>query len=150
MTANKNPTSALNTVETTITKFQSAMYLLTKVCETFAVFIYMGAVFFAQWTLSTSRDCLELSHDDFAYCYTLIEGYQLWLIIETLSFYAYMVANCVYIFGWSLYSTAKNQEISDLAKQEKDFILYSASYMNWFALSFLICVMPPIMILTVY
>ena len=68
---------------------------------------------------------------------------QVWLVLETACFYAYMFATVVYIAGMGISSACRRAPIrSDFKKAIKDFIGYAAINLTWFALNFVLCTMP--------
>ena len=58
-----------------------------------------------------------------------------------------MFATVVYIAGLALVRTCgRTAQISDFKKAVSDFVSYAAINLTWFALNFVLCVMPPICI----
>jgi hypothetical protein len=72
--------------------------LFTKCTETFQIFIYQSAVFYAQWSLVHYKDyfvpdkyaCFEPDANTFTPLYD-------WIVIEIILFYIYIVSSIVYI-----------------------------------------------------
>ena len=76
--------------------------------------------------------------------------YTLWLVIETVSFYAYMSAAVVYIAAHMIHSEFTNEPISDMKKGITDFLRYAEVNLNWYAFNFVLIILPPILIIAVY
>ena len=74
----------------------SSWRTFSRFLDTLSVFMYQGSVFFAQWTLATSEQCALVGDDpqnvDDYDCNHLVGAEALWIIIETISFYIYMMA----------------------------------------------------------
>ena len=68
----------------------------SKFLDTLSLFMYQGSVFFAQWTLVTSEQCIKVDANNWD-CNHLVGAEATWIVIETISFYAYMMAASVYI-----------------------------------------------------
>ena len=74
--------------------------------------MYQGVVFYAQWNLVTSEQCIKINND--WSCDHLVGAEAMWIIIETVSFYTYMAAAFIYILRYQCKSTFKNEKFSDL------------------------------------
>ena len=58
----------------------------------------MLVVFYAQFTLSKNLHCLEVG--TYSQCLECFSDEQIWLTIETLTYYAYMLAIVIYIASY--------------------------------------------------
>ena len=66
--------------------------------DTISVFLYQGSVFYAQWTLATSEQCVKNGPGDLDWeCDHFAGAEALWIVIETVSFYIYMFGAAMYI-----------------------------------------------------
>ena len=120
--------------------------VLSRILYTIAVFLYQGTVFLAQKVLFEQ---LVLCPADGSQCSIgIIRGTQMiWLVIETATFYLYMLATVVYIAGMAIVRTFESAgTVSDRKKAVLDFISYAAINLTWFALNFVLCTMPPLCI----
>ena len=118
--------------------------------DTVSVFLYQGSVFFAQWTLATSEQCVKIGDDvnspDSWDCNHLVGAEALWIIIETISFYIYMGAAVWFIVQFQLKSAWINSPQSDITKSVKDFITYASINLTWYSFNFVLILLPPILI----
>ena len=71
----------------------------------------------------------------------------IWLVIETATFYLYMLATVAYIGGMTIIRAFEaSNGVSDAKKAMLDFIKYASVNLTWFALNFVLCTMPPVCI----
>ena len=120
--------------------------VFSRILFTIAVFLYQGTVFLAQKVLFEE---LVLCPADGGQCrFGIIRGSQtIWLVIETATFYLYMLATVVYIGGMTIYRSFESSSgVSDRKKAMLDFISYASVNLTWFALNFVLCTMPPLCI----
>ena len=73
----------------------------------------------------------------------------MWLFLETIIFYAYMLSTTVFIIYRQLAGTFFPTEQSDIKKLIQDFLHYAAINLSWFNINFLLCVMPLIVLIYV-
>ena len=119
--------------------------LFSRICATISVFAYQGTVFYAQLVLGHSLiDCSGTG------CILIpLTGHRTtWLVIETACFYTYMISTMAYIVSRTMYSVIAEPplEKSDMYKALTDFIAYADINLTWFALNFVICIMPAVAI----
>ena len=107
-----------------------------KICDTIGMFLYQAAVFLAQYTIYWAVDA-EVN---------LVGPRYVWLLIEMGSFYCYLGATVVYIAYFQIRSFIKNEENSDINKQITDFITYANINLTWFAFSFVLFLLPLMLI----
>jgi hypothetical protein len=128
-----------------ITHRDGSCKLFARILSTISVFVYQGAVFYAQLTLANAFfDCSAgvciINH---------IQGNsEVWLIIETCCFYLYVLATVVYI-AWRQFVGVCWERASvtgDMAKVLNDFIKYASINLTWFSFNFVLCVLPPVLI----
>ena len=108
-----------------------------------SVFIYQGTVFYAQMVLA---DTIFSCAADGSCTIVPIQGNRMvWLMIETSSFYTYVFAAVAYI-AWQMIKGVceKPDPYSDRQKAIQDFICYASINLTWFALNFVLCVLPAI------
>ena len=107
-----------------------------KICDTIGMFLYQAAVFLAQYTIYWAVDADV----------NLVGPRYVWLLIEMGSFYCYLGATVVYIAYFQIRSFIKNEENSDINKQITDFITYANINLTWFAFSFVLFLLPLMLI----
>jgi len=107
-----------------------------KICDTIGMFLYQAAVFLAQYTIYFSVESQM----------NLVGPRYVWLLIEMGSFYCYLGATAVYIAYFQIRSFIKNEENSDINKQITDFITYANINLTWFAFSFVLLLLPLMLI----
>ena len=74
----------------------------------------------------------------------------IWLVIVIASFYAYMVSVMTFILFRQIRSACCSAtDTTDRAKVLADFLVYSHANLTWFALSFVLVVMPFICLLMI-
>lgn len=74
----------------------------------------------------------------------------IWLVIVIASFYAYMVSVMTFILFRQIRSACCSAtDTTDRAKVLADFLVYSHANLTWFALSFVLVVMPLICLLMI-
>lgn len=71
----------------------------------------------------------------------------IWLRIETVGYYSYVLAISAYIVWFQIIEFAKNQLVTDLTKQILDFIDYAHINMTWWGFSFMKIVIPMYLII---
>ena len=71
----------------------------------------------------------------------------MWLLLETIVFYAYMFSTSAFILYRQCAGTFFPKEKSDIKKLIQDFITYAAINLSWFNINFLLCAMPLIVML---
>ena len=126
--------------------------LLSRILATISVFVYQGAVFYAQKVLAdeiVTCGYEDGSADEYFCKYEPLRGNnQVWLVIETLCFYLYVLAAVAYICWRQLYgSCCKNASAkSDMSKALNDFIEYATLNLTWFSFNFVLVCMPPILL----
>ena len=122
--------------------------LFARVLATVSVFGYQGIVFYAQLALANGLiDCSGKT--TIGTCtFSHIQGNrELWIMIDTLCFYCYMLANVIYIAWRMLWGSIRNADRdSDMAKALNDFIEYASINMTWFSMNFVLVAMPPLCI----
>ena len=118
--------------------------LFSRICATISVFVYQGAVFYAQMVLADEiMDCTGTG----CIVKDIVGVKTLWLLIETFCFYAYMIATTAYIAWMMLRGVCeKATPKSDMTKALNDFIGYASLNLTWFAFNFVLCFMPPVCI----
>ena len=110
------------------------------------MFVYQGAVFYAQKVLADELVECGYNNGVFGCKWYSIEGNdQVWLIIETACFYLYVLAAVFYIVWRQLAGVCwkKASEKSDMSKALNDFIEYATLNLTWFSFNFVLCMMPP-------
>lgn len=120
--------------------------LMARVLSSFSVFVYQGSVFNAQMVL---YDDMFRCDDEGNYCiYEGIHGNRTtWLVIETICFYIYVLATVFYIIWRQCAGLFRNsKDKADMNKALQDFISYAAINLTWFAINFVLVVIPPILI----
>ena len=119
--------------------------LFSRICNTLSVFIYQGTVFFAQMTLA--ENIFNCANDGSCTIEPIMGNRMAWLMIETCCFYTYVFAAVAYI-AWSMIRGVceKPDPYSDRAKAITDFICYASINLTWFALNFVLVLMPPLLI----
>jgi hypothetical protein len=121
--------------------------IFSRICATISVFAYQGTVFYAQLVLGHALiNCPE--NGNRCTMEPLTGHRTTWLVIETACFYLYMIATMAYIVSRTMYSVIAEPplEKSDMYKTLTDFISYANINLTWFALNFVICMMPPLCI----
>ena len=71
-----------------------------------------------------------------------------WLVIETACFYMYVLATVFYIIWRQCVGIFDGDTLakSDMTKALQDFITYAAINLTWFAINFVLVMMPPILL----
>lgn len=105
----------------------SVWKLFARVCDTIAVFVYQGSVFYVQrWFYDTQLVWTKVG--DTSYSTWVAPGnlYVLWLYIEIYTFYLYMLSAISYICYHQMREgvCCKTQEQSDMNKAVVDFLAY--------------------------
>ena len=116
---------------------------LARMLKVVSVFIYQFSMFKAQWVLINNRIANE-EHYKLALNWHVHDNgpAEVWMTIEVLAFYTYVMATCVYIFIYQIRSIWVNNENSDIYKQCVDFITYADINLVWFAFNLILCVIP--------
>ena len=67
-----------------------------------------------------------------------------WLVMEMACFYLYVIATVFYIIWQTISNTIyeTGDEVSDMYKALTDFISYSTINLTWFAINFVMVIMP--------
>ena len=119
--------------------------LLARILSTISVFVYQGAVFFAQMTLA---DALVDCSGGTCVVHPVQGNSMVWLMIETACFYLYVMATVIFI-GWRQMNGICCERASitgDMAKVLNDFIKYATINLTWFSFNFVLCTLPAILI----
>ena len=124
--------------------------LFSRVCGTISVFVYQGAVFYAQKVLADELVECGTNANGIYGCqwYPVVGNRQVWLIIETCCFYLYVLAAVAYIVWRQMVGVCwkKATDKSDMSKALNDFIEYATLNLTWFSFNFVLCAMPPVII----
>ena len=67
-------------------------------------------------------------------------------MIETVSFYIYMLAAVSYIMLFQIKSSWFNEPQSDITKSVKDFISYASINLTWYSFNFVLILLPSFLI----
>ena len=95
----------------------------------------------------------EIALNDTEFCETFLYNTPIWtsrlmwLLLETIVFYAYMFSTSAFILYRQCAGTFFPREKSDIKKLIQDFITYAAINLSWFNINFLLCSMPLIVML---
>lgn len=120
--------------------------LIARVLSSFSVFVYQGSVFNAQMVLYD--DIFVCDAEDVCYFSGIHGNRTTWLVIETICFYIYVLATVFYII-WRQCAGLFDSDVlgkTDMNKALQDFISYAAINLTWFAINFVLVVIPPILI----
>ena len=127
---------------------------LAQIAIVISVFQYSMAVFYAQLALTNKiEDCLQdpsllKCQEDAS---NTEQVFFIWLSFETITFYTYMGATCIYITFNMFYNSfivdARSQ--SDISKVLEDFISYANINLTWFAFNMCLLVLPVFCVLRI-
>ena len=98
--------------------------LIARCIDSVAVFGYFGAIFYAQFSLFLDA-CDGVLPEEHTLCYTLMAPYNMWLDIEVVSFYLYIVEVFLFVSHYMIRSEIQGKLVSDIRKETTDFIEYS-------------------------
>lgn len=73
----------------------------------------------------------------------------MWLFLETIIFYAYMLSTTVFILYRQCAGSFLPAQQSDIKKLIQDFLHYAAINLSWFNINFVLCIMPLVVLLYV-
>lgn len=115
--------------------------VLGNICEVVSIFQYSIVVFYCQMVLAD-----QLYSNENAII-PLVTAKLMWLLMETIMFYTYMLSSCGFILFRQFMGTFYVLQQSDIKKLLTDFIQYAAINLTWFNLNFMLVVMPLVMLL---
>lgn len=112
--------------------------------EILTVFTYQGIMFYCQMVLSEEIWVKVNDGANTHYSLQAMDSNRMtWLLIEAACFYCYMLSAMTYLLYQSFRSClCSATPIQDRRKALTDFISFSYYNMTWFALSFVLCIMP--------
>lgn len=100
--------------------------LLSRVLRVIAVFAYYAAILQVQLSLGIEYCKQEsLSQSDLTECREALAPYNVWLVIEVVSFYLTILEVTLYIAVHMIRQEFNGAVIQDIRKEVTDFLLYS-------------------------
>lgn len=83
-------------------------------------------------------------------CQHNMAPFSMWLLIEVVSFYLYMIEVFLYVSSHQLQQEIDGATIQDIRKEVTDFIEYSEDQLNWFTFDFQLLTIPLVLVYCVY
>ena len=122
--------------------------LTARIIDTFSVFMYQAAIFYVQ--MNIFNVALVCETDGGCSITSPKSNIMAWLYIEITCFYLYMVSTVCYIAYSMVFSicTTKRGAQSDMSKTITDFLGYTQNNLIWFALNFVLFLMPLICVIS--
>jgi hypothetical protein len=75
--------------------------------------------------------------------------FDLWLVIEVVSFYLQIVEVFIYVAAHQVNQEMRDRRMQDIRGEVTDFIVYSKDQLNWFAFDFQLLAIPFILLLVI-